>query len=445
MITTSIGKIFLKAYNEKYGTSLSAEKFFNDIFYPLVFDRNKYLMTAGNSPLENNPKIEGWGQMIIGKKDFESKQEREIRYQKFKEKINKGIPDAEIAVGYPTTNITRPTTSQVSNIDIRISVDDLYVSWIGAALSCGISGGQNIAFFNEALLLDIFKGWEVYSTILENNKLLKGNQINAWNSFWLTYIYARDYNSDQKIPPLQDILKSARSKKYIGCLELSQISWTKLLISICQHFDAPKIMGYVFSVGNTNDTIGFLPFVLDQIRRPIQLYKRLFGMDNKDNKAEDLWGTEMGFQIACQHGAIGFTAMKPKGLHKYAMGEKIPKHKNNEQTIILYHTYITWIIAMLNKEELWDKAQEFANVLQKYAEINNRGKTENTQRVKNVLESKSQFSFLNAIEPIAKDIKEKDKIEEMAKLVHNMPADNVPYFLTLIRLHHALINKTYNE
>ena len=56
MITSNIGKIFLDAYNEKYGTSYDARTFFLEQFYPLFFDQNKYMMTAGNSPLEN-PKL----------------------------------------------------------------------------------------------------------------------------------------------------------------------------------------------------------------------------------------------------------------------------------------------------------------------------------------------------------------------------------------------------
>lgn len=35
MITSNIGKIFLNAYNEKYGTSYDARTFFLEQFYPL--------------------------------------------------------------------------------------------------------------------------------------------------------------------------------------------------------------------------------------------------------------------------------------------------------------------------------------------------------------------------------------------------------------------------
>ncbi len=66
MITSAIGKMFLEAYNEEYGTHYDARTFFIEQFYPLFFDQNKYMMTAGNSPLEN-PKL-SWDDMIKGKK-----------------------------------------------------------------------------------------------------------------------------------------------------------------------------------------------------------------------------------------------------------------------------------------------------------------------------------------------------------------------------------------
>lgn len=50
MVTSIIGKIFLEAYNARYGTSYSAEQFFWEIFYPLFFDSNKYLYWVQNSP-----------------------------------------------------------------------------------------------------------------------------------------------------------------------------------------------------------------------------------------------------------------------------------------------------------------------------------------------------------------------------------------------------------
>ena len=80
MITSAIGKIFLDAFNREYGTQYNARSFFIEQFYPLFFDHNKYMMTAGNAPLEN-PKI-SWDDMIRGTKPYETQQQRNERFEK---------------------------------------------------------------------------------------------------------------------------------------------------------------------------------------------------------------------------------------------------------------------------------------------------------------------------------------------------------------------------
>ena len=85
MITSNIGKIFLSAYNEEYGTSYDAKTFFLEQFYPLFFDQNKYMMTAGNSPLEN-PKL-SWDDMIKGKKPYEASEQRKVRFDKLIKRV----------------------------------------------------------------------------------------------------------------------------------------------------------------------------------------------------------------------------------------------------------------------------------------------------------------------------------------------------------------------
>ena len=97
MIASQIGKIFLEAYNEKYGTDYDARRFFIEVFYPLFFNQRKYMMTAGNSPLEN-PKL-SWEDMILGKKPFETTEQRRDRYDKLISKIDETEADASIEIG----------------------------------------------------------------------------------------------------------------------------------------------------------------------------------------------------------------------------------------------------------------------------------------------------------------------------------------------------------
>lgn len=71
MYATTIGRTFLKTYNCKFKTEYTAKSFFEDVFVPLFFDHHKYMMTAGNSPLENP---------IIRKSKFPQNPKRSVRF-----------------------------------------------------------------------------------------------------------------------------------------------------------------------------------------------------------------------------------------------------------------------------------------------------------------------------------------------------------------------------
>ncbi|MFA5691806.1 MAG: hypothetical protein WC918_09180, partial [Bacteroidales bacterium] len=96
MIAATIGRTFLNAWNEKYQKEYSAKEFFENDFIPIFFDHPKYLMTGGNSPLEN-PKIQ-WkkGKTL-------SAEERKDRIEKTLDKINSNSCDASIALGFPAS------------------------------------------------------------------------------------------------------------------------------------------------------------------------------------------------------------------------------------------------------------------------------------------------------------------------------------------------------
>lgn len=436
MITSNIGKIFLKAYNEKCGTKYDAKTFFVEVYYPLFFDQQKYMMTAGNSPLEN-PKL-SWEKMIKGQVDFESPQRRKERFVKLIDKIESSDADASTAIGYPTLDVNSTTSGQVSNIAIGTSKDDIYLSWIGAGLGIGVQGGFSILFGSPQILLDIFDGWNIYRRVLNNTQNLKGNQINTWNGQWLVHCYSKLFVPTD---PMANFNPFSTKDSFMS---VDTQSWTKVLIAISQKYDNPQMLGYVYNYGQTNTTIGFIPFVLSKIRRPIELYQDKFGMES-GKKAEELWGTAFGFAKACQAGAIGVKALQPKGLIDYIEKGKMPKFNDNEEQIINFNTYQIWLLAMLNNEELWAKAQEFATELQAYVLSGQKSKTGNARKVDLVLESTNKFNFIKSLVDIVSDAENYKKIEEIVSLVNIMPTDNVPYFLTLIRFHFAAINNNKNK
>ena len=438
MITSNIGKIFLDAYNEEYGTSYDARTFFLEQFYPLFFDQNKYMMTAGNSPLEN-PKL-SWDDMIKGKKPYETPEQRKSRFEKMIKKTDKSEADMSIARGYASLDIAAPTSGQVTDLKLPNSQEESYASWIGDALGVGVQGGFSILFSKKEILLDIFEGWKLYRKCLNETSMLKGNQINTWNGQWLSHYYdIRSYDEEQ---PLAGYNPYVANKD--GILSIDTQTWTKILIGVSRKYKNAQILGYIYSIGQTNTTIGFLPFNLSQIRRPVHLYEKLFGRANGRN-AESLWGTAFGFRTACTAGAIGLKAMEPKGLRDYVYpkGDKAPKQpkapKNEEETIN-FNVYKIWILAMLNNEELWDKSQELAELLNE-ASID-KDKSISTKRknlVETMLSASNKKQFIAAATDVVPFIGKINEFKGIVKEIHSMPTDNVPYFLTLLRFQYKTL------
>ncbi|MCM1531197.1 MAG: hypothetical protein NC048_06765 [Bacteroides sp.] len=429
MITSKIGRTFLNAYNKMYGKDYDAKTFFVSEFYPLFFDHPKYMMTAGNSPLEN-PKL-SWEKMILGKIPFETEERRKERFSGLMEKIEQGQADASIAVGYPSLDINATTSGQVSNLLLDIAQEDIYLSWIGAGLGIGIQGGFSLLFDHPQILLEIFKGWKAYRRRLDTISHLKGNQINTWNGQWIVYACTRKKETDEYA---KDFSPKIANDKEVASIEMQR--WPDVIHAISKRIEDSRLVGYVYNHGQTNTTLGFLPFDLNGIKKPYDLYVKYFGIE-EGKSANALWGTAVGFAKACQYGTIGIKAMEPKGLREYFQG-KIPAKAKNEEQQISFNTYKIWIMAMLNNDELWDKSREIAEVLHAYTSAGTRGKTVNTNKVKAVLEATNKKSFLEALTEIAKDAENKASIEAIGKLVNNMPTDNVPYFLVLVRFHHAV-------
>ncbi|MEX2595131.1 MAG: hypothetical protein WD426_20370, partial [Anditalea sp.] len=347
MITAVIGRTFLYAYNEKYGKAFSPKAFFEQEYWELFYNHNKYLMAGGNSPFEN-PKI-SWGKMLSGKIPFESDLRRIERFENFMEKaINtKGVLDASIAMGFPASDSKEfaSTSGLVSDVAIPADEDEVYLSWIGSGLGIGVAGGFTILFDNPAITLQTFEGWKVYRKYLNDPTLekLRGNQINTWNGQWLTYsLNPEEYREDFDFSELtnQKIFKVDSS-----LAEVATVSWSQLFFSLSTQFPNDELMGYVYGFGQTNKTIGFIPFQLKSGGNIKEVYQKLFG-DFKINKKEfeSLFG--MHIKRACELGSIGLQALRPDSLKKYMTENKNLTFKKEEDTIN-YQAYKTWLVAML--------------------------------------------------------------------------------------------------
>ncbi|WP_314862557.1 hypothetical protein [Porphyromonas endodontalis] len=445
MVTSVIGKIFLEAYNEKHNKAYTPKSFFVEVYYPIFFANEKYLIWIQNSAIVQKLKKEE-----IPQEDNEkTRQEKivEIKKNKLIDKIESAeFFDASIAVGYKAERSNATTSGQTCIHNYRMKTEEAYLSWIGAGLGVGIgeAGAKNkeseltILFSKPDILLDIAEGWEWYRKYLDTTPGMKGNQINTWNGQWLKRKY--DINDSSSLLDFDSAFsnKEKKGEKKSGLVEIETLSWIELITAVSLYFPDPRMMGYVYKMDKMNKTIGFIPFVLSSTREVNYLYKKHFGTEDEE-KAMKLFGTAFGFSMACKEGVIGLKALEPEGLSSIMMGKEIPSYKQKEK--LKYETYQIWLLAMLNNEELWNRANEFARALDSFRKGQGKDRTNRDNAIEELLAHPSKQSVVRNVYPILKDAEEEERetIMDVIKIIHDMPAENVPYFIALTKIHHVIL------
>lgn len=437
MVTSVIGKIFLEAYNEKHNKAYTPKSFFVEVYYPIFFANEKYLIWIQNSAIVQNLKKEE----IPQENNEKTRQEKivEIKKNKLIDKIESAeFFDASIAVGYKAERSDATTSGQTCIHNYRMKTEEAYLSWIGAGLGVGIKGGLTILFSKPDILLDIAEGWEWYRKYLDTTPGMKGNQINTWNGQWLKRKY--DINDSSSLLDFDSAFsnKEKKGEKKSGLVEIETLSWIELITAVSLYFPDPRMMGYVYKMDKMNKTIGFIPFVLSSTREVNYLYKKYFGTEDEE-KAMKLFGTAFGFSMACKEGVIGLKALEPEGLSSIMMGKEIPSYKQEEK--LKYETYQIWLLAMLNNEELWNRANEFARALDSFRKGQGKDRTNRDNAIEELLAHPSKQSVVRNVYPILKDAEEEERetIMDVIKIIHDMPAENVPYFIALTKIHHVIL------
>lgn len=436
MITTLIGKTFLKAYNEKYIKNYSAKEFFEEEYFELFFNHSKYMQWITNSPFV---------QMKSGQKPEKlSIEERQEKLQNLFTKVEVEAPDASFAIGFPASeaNEFASTSGLVSDVTIQTEEEDVYLSWIGSGLGIGVAGGYNLLINDAVITLETYEGWKHYRRYLNDAAMekLRGNQINSWNGQWLTYKLGRKFEEDFdfSILEMEGIFKVDNAQ-----IEVNTVNWSNLFFSLSNLYPEKTLNTYIYSFGQTNKTIGFIPVYLKAGKKLIDVFRQLFYTDlpfnNKD--FQSLFG--MHIKRACELGNIGLHALRPDNLKKYMEEDKTLSFKKEEDNLI-YQSYKTWLIAMLskNKEEISDYTIELAKLIQRY-----RASAKGTDRKnlieKNLLGAKGKKGFIEALAEMIPGIDSAD-LETLKKLkdeVHLMSNEEFGYFNTLLKFDYAFVEK----
>jgi hypothetical protein len=435
MITSVVGKTFLAAFNENNKMQLTPKQFFEEHYWELFYNHPKYMQWVTNSPFV---------QMKGGQKPhLLDEMERRAKLKSLFEKAAHETPDASFALGFPASEAKEyaSTSGLVSDVLIPVDEDEVYLSWIGSGLGIGVAGGFAILFDDPFITLQTFKGWSVYRKYLNDPVLdkLRGNQINTWNGQWLTYSLRANFREDFDFTTLsnENIFEVSSSM-----VEVNTVNWSQLFFSLSQQFPQSEKMGYIYGFGQTNKTIGFIPFQFKSGSRLKDVYKKLFGsVYSNDKDFESLFGIHI--KRACELGSIGLQALRPDSLRKY-MNEGKNLSFNKEEDTINYQAYKTWLIAMLsrNKEEMQDYTMEVARTLHKY-------RTEGTKLDRKTLIEKEMFAsskklgFIEALTKMVKDLEHNDLlfIKALKNEVDLMTNEEYSYFCTLLKFDYAFVEK----
>lgn len=461
MITVNIGRTFLKAYNEKYKKKLTAKEFFEQEYFELFFNSPKYLQWPTNSPFV---------QMKKGQKPhLLNTEDRKEKLQNLHDKISAGERDASIAIGFPASETKgyATTSGLITDMNLDFQENEIYLSWIGSGLSIGVAGGLSILFDQSYILLKTYEGWKVYRKFLNDPTLekLAGNKITSWNGQWLSYAFSKKYRDTFDYGYLDELGFFKRDKTTVV---INTVKWSKLFFNLSRQFPEKTFTSYIFSLGQTNKTLGFYPFRFQQAQKLIFFYKKLFG-ENAVMKDTIYYENMYGIHIkrACELGAIGLQALEPEGLKKYFDKDKMPnlkksiilrkkgqpdeefetyqqeaEKKNYENIIIPFRIYKTWLLAMItkNKEEMSDYTQIVAKAIYEYRAADKKGSKKRANIVQNqFFASKSKKGFLEALTEIISEV-EKNNLEvfkELRDRVHLMNSEDFGYFIVLLKFDYA--------
>lgn len=440
MYTSYIGKKFLKLYNDKHGTNLSAEELFNCIVFPLFFNNEKHFINVANSSFFQS----------VSKNLAESgKSIHTLKLERFHKNVKKDGASLTTLVGYAAQGVSAGTSGQLTSMKTYIDTEEMYASWAGIGLSISLGGGFSILIDDPEILLGLYEGWIVYRKYLLQTPNLKGNQIDVWNSYWLCHVLSNCYNETDPLIgfelPQPVPCKSDKWKK-MGLLEFESINWVKVIFALAKKHPNKTFIVNAFKFADTNQTLGFINLYLPEVNRLYEVRDALFISKNEsaltDSEIENL-SSFFFFKEACKLGTIGLRSIEPLNLRTYMPLGSFPFAQgkdfnfSNEKSNSEYKLFKTWIIAMLNKTELLSMASDIAQVLTRIelkSKEAKRGKTATEQESKKIIESRSIKTFIDElILVMEKSPSDSTLIREIVKEVIKMPYDLFPLFVTLVK------------
>jgi len=248
-------------------------------------------------------------------------------------------------------------------------------------------------------------------------------------------------------------------------IKVNTLFWAKLYFNLCKKLSKETVTAYVYSLGQTNKTMGFIPFSFQQGSYILNIYKTLFGESDalvQGRDYENLFGIHI--KRACELGAIGLQALEPRGLRDFFNKSKMPNYsskkvaqkkgetndvfeerrkkasKDDYNNLISFRTYKTWLLAMItkNKQEDLHYSEEVAKALKKYRA--GAKKTDRANLIQKVLlQAKTKKQFLDGLETLINDVDPEllDMFKALRNKVYLMTTEDFGYFVVLLKFDYA--------
>lgn len=432
MYTSFIGNYFLEKYNNDIKKDLTAKEYFENVLFPLFYDDSKYLQSPIGTPMFQ----------LIATHKKENSQERKDALAKVIEKIQRysdskeKFPEMSFAVGFSSADLLGTTSGQVSSLELPLKEDDMYASWIGAAFGIGMAGGLNILIDDYEILKILQEGWKIYREYVNENTGIE-NKVETWNGIWLSHRISKNFIKNS---PNANFHPISAGKE--GVSKMERPSWTNIIFTLAKIFPNRSLNAYVYSFGQMNKTIGFVRIALPEVSKLSEIYNALFGKNNilSNKELAKIYQSEYGFSVICERfSLIGLRSLIPKDLKKYMPSrfeEKLPVIKNDEESLINYFLYITWIIAMLNNKELLELAEKSAYKLKEFISLDKKKvNMKRTNAVQNLLNSKNRKDLIESLTEITQEDNSMSDIgnELVNRIMLDIAPDNITLFVTLLR------------
>lgn len=435
MILARFGHRLIEALHAERGTPRDARAFFDQEVFPVLFDTERFLLEAGNTPF-------GLADKQAKRKPLTPGRRQEV-LREFHRKVEDLDPAGnDVMFGGVAREVSATTSGLVTDLGVPSGPEDAYASWVGAALALTVEGGWGVLVDDVRVLVTAFDGWRAYRRFLDGTPKVKQRQLPAWNAHWVAAIGVEE--GDRAIPP--SVERAMQSDQ----TAIPTLSWPQLLFGLSGLIEGPRT-AYIFKLGQTNSTLGFVRLELPQVERLKVWYERLFANEAGQTwrDLQRLYEAHYRFDVACRDGVLGLRQLEPKGLRAYLPSPqgKRPRPADPDATPLPISLYLTWIIAMLETDgrDLHERARDAARLLLDYEAGAVGGKTDRRRDVETALnpEYGRYRDFVEGLRPLVeKDERLYEPLDALLRTAARLSEEQFRLFLALLRFHVAGLRRT---